>query len=315
MGFVTKHKIASTKTVVFLLVLGICVLGGLTVYGQELEPRSLTNTPVGTNFLALGYGFAAGNILFDPALPLKDVNANTHALAAAYVRSINFFGMGAKFNLTAPFAAGDWEGVYTGIDTATSRTGMADLRFGFSFNFIGAPAIEASEFKDFEQKTIVGGSFQVVAPTGQYFADRLINLGSNRWAFRPQVGVSHKYQSWYFEAFGNVWLYTTNRSFWNGNKLEQNAIATVKAHIIKSFNNGIWLAVGCGYAGGGRSYVNDVQRDATISTIRTGAIAVLPINKKHSIKFSAIVAKRIKEGADFDAFGIAYQYVFYNKLR
>ena len=64
-------------------------------FAQELEPRGLTNVPVGTNFAMLGYAYAFGNILFDPALPLEDVNANTHALVGAYVRSMNFFGMGA----------------------------------------------------------------------------------------------------------------------------------------------------------------------------------------------------------------------------
>ena len=223
--------------------------------------------------------------------------------------------MSSKFNIIAPYATGDWAGKYEGIDSTTSRSGMADLRFGLSFNFIGAPAIEAKNFKDFEQKTIVGGSFQIIAPTGQYYPDKLINLGSNRWAIRPQLGVSHKYQSWYFEFFGNVWLYTNNNSFWNGKSLKQNPIVAFKGHVIKSFEKGIWVALGAGYAVGGRSYVNEVKRDARISTIRTGAIAVFPINKKHSIKFTAIVAKRIKEGSDFDAVSIGYQYLWNNKVR
>jgi len=148
-------------------------------FSQELEPRSLTNIPIGTNIAVLGYGFASGNILFDPALPLEDVNAKAHSIVGAYVRSVNFFGMGAKANIIMPFAAGDWEGVYQGNDSTTARTGMGDMRFGFSFNFAGSPALKGDGFKDYEQKTIAGFSMQVVAPTGQYFEDRLINLGSN----------------------------------------------------------------------------------------------------------------------------------------
>jgi len=277
---------------------------------QELEPRSLTNVPVGTNFALLGYGYAEGNVLFDPALPLEDVNAKTHSLVGAWVRTLNFFGMGAKANVILPYAAGDWTGIYQGIDTATSRAGMADLRFGFSFNFIGSPALEKSDFAEFRQKTIAGFSMQVAAPTGQYFEDRLINLGSNRWAFRPQIGVSHKIKSWYIEYAINVWLYTTNDSFWGGNTLKQNPIGAFKVNLIKSFNKGIWAALGAGYAFGGRSYVNDVKRDANISTMRMGGIVVVPLHPQHSLRLTAILARRFEEGADFDSFGLAYQFMW-----
>lgn len=281
---------------------------------QELEPRSISNAPVGTNFAAFAYGFSDGNVLYDPALPVDDVSAKVNVFAAAYVHSFNFFGMNAKYNVILPYVIGDWEGYYEGIDTATSRLGIADLSFGFSFNFIGSPAINAKDFKNYTQKTIVGGSVQVIAPTGQYFSDRLINVSSNRWAVRPQLGISHKYQSWYFEFFSNVWLYADNNSFWNGKVLKQTPIVTFKTHLIKSFENGAWVSFGAGYAIGGRSYVNDIRRDSKISTIRTGVIAAIPLSSNHTIKLTGIVAKRIREGADFNLVSIAYQYMWNNKL-
>jgi len=279
-------------------------------FSQELEPRGLTNIPVRTNLAVLGYAYAKGNILYDPALPLDDVNASTHAIVGAYIRSFNFFGMGAKANIILPFAAGDWGVAYQGTDTTTARTGMGDLRFGFSFNFIGSPALEKEKYKDYEQTTIAGFSMQVVAPTGQYFDDKLVNLGSNRWALRPQLGVSHKISSWYIEYALNAWFFTANHAFWNGNKLEQNPIGTIKFHMIKSFNKGIWACLGAGYAFGGRSFLNDEQRNANISTLRFGAIVVVPVHPQHSLKFTAITSKRIREGADFDMLSLAYQFIW-----
>jgi hypothetical protein len=40
-------------TIIFI----ICSLNYYTGYSQELEPRAMTNLPVGTNFLLGGYGY------------------------------------------------------------------------------------------------------------------------------------------------------------------------------------------------------------------------------------------------------------------
>ena len=104
----------------------------IKTYAQELEPRSLTNLPVGTNFVVAGYGFAAGNILFDPALPLEDAKAQLNTLVVAYVRSINFFRLSGKVDAVLPYGFGEWTGVLTGIDTTTSRSGFGDLRMRIS---------------------------------------------------------------------------------------------------------------------------------------------------------------------------------------
>ena len=42
---------------------------------QELEPRAYSPAPVGANFVLLAYSYPAGEVLFDPSLPITDVNA------------------------------------------------------------------------------------------------------------------------------------------------------------------------------------------------------------------------------------------------
>ena len=108
----------------------------------------------------------------------------------------------------------------------------------------------------------------------------------------------------------NAWLFTSNYAFWDGNKLEQRPIGTIKVNMIKSFKRGIWAALGAGYAFGGRSYVNDVRRDAYISVMRFGAIVVVPVNPQHSLKLIALTAYRFAEGADFDAISLTYQFIW-----
>ena len=37
----------------------------------------------------------------------------------------------------------------------------------------------------------------------------LINYGTNRWAFKPEVGVSRRWGHWTLDTYGAVWFFTT----------------------------------------------------------------------------------------------------------
>ena len=138
----------------------------INTYAQELEPRALTNLPQGTNFIVAGYGYANGNVLFDPALPLEDAEAQLNTLVVAYARAINIWGLSGKVDAVVPYGIGEWTGIFTGIDTATTRSGFGDLRFRISFNFLGAPALKREEFNTYSPDKISGFSILFIAPTG-----------------------------------------------------------------------------------------------------------------------------------------------------
>lgn len=275
---------------------------------QELEPRALTNLPVGMNFALSGYAYTQGNLLFDPALPLEDAEAKLHSVFGAYVRSINFFGMSGKVDAIIPYGIGHWTGVYTGIDTATSRSGFGDIRVRLSFNFLGAPALKATQFRDFQPGQISGFSLQIIAPTGQYYPDRLINLGSNRWAFKPQWGYAWNYKKWIWETYVSAWFYTKNDNFWGGNELKVKPLFALKLHSIRKLNKGKWVALNFGYGIGARAYINDELRDTRISTIRITAVYAMPLGKNHTLRVDAKSGIRLEEGADFNSIGLIYQY-------
>jgi len=281
-----------------------------TVRAQELEPRLLTNVPVGTNFVVAGYAFARGNILLDPALPIEDLNANLHTFIGAYVRAINVFGLSGKVDAVVPFAAGDWTGRLEGLDTARSATGFGDPRIRLAVGFVGAPALAKREWVEWSQRTIVGASVQLIVPLGQYDSTELINLGSNRWTVRTQLGVSHALGAWILEAAGTAWLFTDNTNFLGGQELQQRPLFAAKGHVIRSLPDGWWISLGVGYGSGGRSLVNGVERDTRISTFRLGATLAAALGKGHSLKLVLNSGVRLERGPDFDAVALAYQYLW-----
>ena len=82
--------------------------------------------------------------------------------------------------------------------------GLGDPRFRFSFNLFGAPALSAKDFASYQQDLIVGVSLQFSAPLGQYDNTKLLNLGNNRWSFKPELGISKAWGPWTFEVAPSV---------------------------------------------------------------------------------------------------------------
>ncbi len=277
-------------------------------WAQELEVRTYTNVPAGTNILRLGYGRSTGNILVDPSLPIEGLDAKLHLGFAAYARTFDFWGRSGKVEVMIPFISGHWEGVQTGVG-ARSRdiTGFADARFTFGVNFVGAPALRPREFRDYRQKTIVGATFQVIVPTGQHDRNKLINLGANRWGFKPELGISHAIGKWHLEAAGTFWLFTDNKDFFGGSTLSQRSLSAIQGHVVYSYKPGLWVSFDIGYANGGTTNIDDVVANTLQNNSRAGVTLQYPFGRQHGLRiaFSRGVTTRI--GAKFDSLVVGYQ--------
>lgn len=309
-------KVPKVRFSQFLISLGILLTFIIPLNGvsQELEPRALTNLPNKLNFVGFGYAYAAGNTLLDPSLPLEDFNGRINTLFLAYVRAVNFFGKSGKVDVVLPFAGGDFTGVFENVPFEDSFTGFGDIRIRASVNLTGAPSISAKEFADFEPKTISGLSLQLIIPTGKYNKEQLANLGTNRWVVKAIYGLSHSWDNWILEGYAGAWFFSDNNEFLGDNVLSQKSLWVAKANIIRSFRKkGMWLAFSSGYGYGAESFINDVKRDAIISQLRLGLTYSLPLNPKHSLKFTVASGIRFQQGADFDVFGVSYLFTWLDK--
>ena len=231
--------------------LGLFLLLSWSSQSQDLEPRAITNLPVGSNFILGGYGFAAGNILLDPALPIEDLDSRIQSGLLAYVRSIKFLGLSSKVNLVLPYVSGSYNGLVEGVAREAYRSGFGDLRAKFSFNFIGSRAMDLEKFQAYSPDFVSGISVLVIVPTGSYDSDFLINAGSNRWVVKPQWGMSKHLGKWSLETYLAVYLFGENSDFLGGNRLNQKPLYTIKAHGIRSLRNAHWMSFSAGYGIGG----------------------------------------------------------------
>src|SRR5882672_8248853 len=150
---------------------------------QDLEPRVYANLPKGTNALGLAYAYSFGNVLTDPSKPISGLKIKGNNFGLAYVRTFGLVNRLARVQVSIPLMFITGRAQLNGRDTSAVRNGFGDARIRFGINLIGSPALSLKEFRLYQQKTIVGFSLVTSVPVGIYHKTKLINLGSNRWAF------------------------------------------------------------------------------------------------------------------------------------
>jgi hypothetical protein len=263
--------------------IGAVVFVSESVKAQEAEPRAFSNTPIGLNFLIGGYLYAEGKMAFNPDLTIADAN----------------------FNSNTSFSA---QGIANGQPAERQMSGFGDPRFRVSVNLFGAPALSAKDFVNYQQDLIVGVSMQVSAPLGQYDDSKLLNLGFNRWSFKPELGISKAWGPWTFELTPSVLIFSDNKDFFGGNTFSQAPIYTVQGHILYTFKSGIWMALDGLYFAGGHTALNGVRSDNEQVNTRVGFTLALPVDRNNSLKLSASTGVTTRTGSEFSAVGVAWQY-------
>jgi hypothetical protein len=278
---------------------------------QDLEPRAYSSSPTGTNFVLLGYGLSTGDVLFDAALPVADVNADLHAGILGLGRTFRIGDRLALLTAVVPYSWGTVEGRVFEDSRRVTRSGLVDPRVKLSVNLLGPRAMPPREFVKAPRHTVVGASVTTVVPLGEYDPTKLINLGTNRWAVKPEVGVSHPAGRWDLDAYAGVWLFSKNDAFFPGSAMRhQDPVVAIQAHASYTFKPRTWAAFDATWYGGGQTVVDGGPATGRLSNTRVGATLAWPLGPRQSVKvaYSANATTRI--GSDFKTLAIAWQWLW-----
>jgi len=289
------------------LLLGLVALAAGNAAAEEIEPRAYTNAPVGVNFLIADYSYTEGGLSLDRSIPLTDANLRLHTETLAYARSIDIAGNSAKFALILPYAQLSGDAEYQGAPVRREVSGLGDPSLRLSVNFHGAPALSMQEFAGYRQDLILGASLQLSVPVGQYDSDRLVNLGTNRWSVKPELGMSKAWGPWSVELSTGVTIFGSNTDYYGGHRREQDPVYNLKGHIVYGFPSGMWAALSATHLSGGRTTVDGNRSNDLQQNSRLAATLALPVNRRHSIKLHASTGVSVRTGTDFDTIGIAWQ--------
>ena len=296
------------------LATALVLLAGTTcvdALAQDLAPRTYWPAPEGTRLLILGYAHQTGDVVTDPSIPITGVDSTIDSGVLAYRHSLGLFGRSANIQFELPYVDGTTTGMVSDQPGRRDVSGIGDVSATLTINLRGAPAMTPADFRELRQnpRPILGASIKVVAPTGKYEADRLINIGTNRWAMRLQLGwVRPLTPKWLLEVAAGAWFFEDNDEFL-GETREQDPIGAVNVHVIRRFRPGFWASLDLNYYVGGHSTVGgdrnaDLQRNS-----RAGLSLAYPIARRHAVKLSISEGVVTESGGDFRAITLNYLYV------
>ena len=300
----------------------LCVwcLGVFSIWGlpflclaQDLEPRRWSHLPTGANFVGAGYAYTKADISFDPVLRIENGKMELHTWAARYIRTFELFEKSARIDLVQAYQRGRWHGLVNDVPKSVRRGGLSDSLLRFAINLYGASPLKGKEFAAYRAKvdveTIVGTALVVQLPTGEYKDGKLINLGTNRYTFRPQLGVVHNRGKWSMELTGEVYIFTDNNDFYNGNKLENDPFYTLQTHLVYTFRPGLWAAAGAGYGYGGESTVNGEKKNDRKESLAWTFSFGYPITPQLGVKVGYLgIRKQKSTGQDSDSIAVAFSF-------
>jgi len=290
----------------------IAALVPVLAAAQELEPRAYSNAPIGTNFVLGGYTHLSGRVLLDPSLPVDNVEASVDVYMLGYARFFDLLGRTASVTVALPFVEADLRGEVQDAPAEVHRAGWGDLRLRGAINLFGHPALTPAEFARKPDVFSGGVSLSVIAPTGQYESFRFINIGANRWGFKPEAGISYPIGNWFTEASAGVWLFTDNDSYLGEHRRSQEPLAVYQLHAGYNFRRGLWLAADYGYYIGGRTSLDGVEKDDAQRNSRIGLVMSLPVAAGWSTKLGWSKGTVVRVGGDYRIFTLALQYRWFD---
>jgi hypothetical protein len=290
-------------------------------YAQDLTPRTYVITPVHSNAVTLTYAFFSGDLLIDGALPIENATARASVSVFSYAHSFRIRGRSASFAGSLPYGIGNFRGTVVGAETTAYRSGTLDSSYRVSINLKGGPAMDLQEFRKWQQKTLVGISFKVVAPTGQYDPTKLINYGTNRWAFKPEVGLSRRWNNWVVDTYGAVWFFTTNHDFFSRNQFspgtntqKQNSTFALEGHLSYDVRPRLWASLDGNFWVGGRSRLNGVENPNTLQrNSHVGSTVSVPVSRRQSFKLSYNRGAYVIYGGNYQNISVGWQYSWLGK--
>ena len=292
-----------------LVILGFYAVAVDTASGQIA--RSYLNAPQG-NLAMYSYSGVRSNTggVENLPIPLTETRLQTQSLI--YSRIMDIGGRTGGLGVVLPFQ--DLLSFDTQSNVVTAReSGIGDPSITFEMNLFGAPALQREEMKDWTPGDYCGLHFTFGLPLGQYDSNSAVNLGANRFTFRPLLNYSittDEGESW-LDFYSSVAFYSANEEYLGNSVLEQSPLSDIELHYSRTVYDRLWAGAGVVGLFGGRVEVNDVVVTPTQQIGRLALSAGTPMFKGSTAIFGFNhTFARSESAADANSYILQLIYLF-----
>ena len=265
-------------------------------------------SPVGSNVVVVAAARSVGDVILDPTIPIENVHARVGAIVFGYYRTFGLFGRSASLGGTAPMLRASARGDIDGVEGRVSRLGQGDVNTRLTVNLVGFPAMDTATFVKRGPRPGLGASIVVNVPAGQYLSGKVINLGANRWSYKPELGLTLPFgERWLFDTYFGVWLFSDNDDYLGGTRA-QAPLVTTQMHLSYNLSRRAWAAFDATFYSGGRTTVNETAQAERQNNTRIGGTIALPIANRQSLRVAVSTGARVRLGSNFTTLSLAWNY-------
>ena len=216
--------------------------------------------------------FAPGQYIY------ANSDAEANIFIANYVRHITLFNRPSSLAVTLAGGSVDVDvsasavagflppGISVDDSFSESASGYADPSVQLVVNLFGTPPLKANfDLLDYEPTWTIDAAVMLGLPIGKYHSDQLVNLSLNRWFGR--IALPIKYHFGVFtrgymkslEVIPSVWLFAENDDFILGQKLENDPMWQIEAHLTNDFTPSFFGSLDLLYRNGFQSEIDGVE--------------------------------------------------------
>jgi len=278
-------------------------------WAQFNDPHAYDNAPIDVNQIELAYAYGQANSSIDTSLIITGASLALNQGTIDYTR---YFGLADRLAwLKAGVPLAGLAGSVAGTNISGSVVGAGDSAYQIAMLLKGGPALTVAEFENYKPTTTLGLSLTVTAPTGLYRPNKILNLGADRWAFRPEIALSYPFgeeQQWQLDVYANADFYTGSTSYHGHEILRQQPLPGVEGHISYAFNETVWLSLDTRYSARGVTSVNGVDQNDSQQNFTLGSELNLSLNRQNALIFEYAKVVVHRNGAAYHGFAVKYDY-------
>lgn len=198
-----------------------------------------------------------------------------------------------------PFGEVHLDGTGSPVGTY-SISGIADPTVFATFWFVNDP----------KNKLWAGLSPYVSLPIGQYDKKKALNLGNNRWAIKPELGVVKGFgEKVYLDMIVNGEFYTENDKYIAG-KLEQDPLFGAEIHLSYDITKQWYASLDYFYSYGGETKVAGAWKNDTANNHGLGLSLFWLVGTNNQLMIEYRDDFSVKNGPGTNTFGARWAYFF-----